>query len=65
MVERLIQYVRSHYGLMIGELTSKRAIRACKQGSVALIRGRDALSGFPAKITLSALEVRHAITERK
>ncbi|MGE5597934.1 MAG: rod shape-determining protein [Bacteroidota bacterium] len=69
MTESIIQYVKRHYNMMIGERTAeevKRSIGAaypCGQEENYEVRGRDLLTGLPKTIVLGSHEVLEALAE--
>lgn len=64
MAEQLILHLRERYHLIIAEITAQQAIRDCTMSMVVEVCGRDAVSGLPAKVKLSAQEIRNAISRR-
>lgn len=69
MDEALIQYMKKHYSLLLGERTAERikvsigsAYPAAGEPD-AEIRGRDLVSGLPRTILVSAEEIREALDE--
>lgn len=70
MDEAIIQYVKRVYNLMIGERTAEdvkmaigSAIAVTGQEEELEVRGRDLLTGLPKSLSLSAREVRQALSE--
>lgn len=69
MDEALIQYIRRHYNLLIGERTAeeiKKQIGTACPLEVELsmeIRGRDLVTGLPKTVTITSEEVREAFAE--
>lgn len=69
MTESIIQYVKRHYNLMIGERTAedvKRSIGSAYPSGEEEhyeVRGRDLLTGLPKTINLSSHEVLEALAE--
>jgi len=69
--EAIIRYMRRQFNLAIGEQTAedvKKSIGACRVEAEAdnrtmEIRGRDLVQGLPRQITVSSLDVAHAIEE--
>lgn len=68
--EAIIEWVRKHYNLLIGEYTAEKtkiligkAANFVKQNKEMLIRGRDLVSGLPKEIKISSAEVAAAIEE--
>ncbi len=65
----LIEYLKTHYNLLIGRLTAENII--LQYGSVlpledeqtTAVQGRDMSSGYPNKATFTATEVRLAIND--
>jgi actin-like ATPase involved in cell morphogenesis len=55
--EKLIDYVRARYGLIIAELSAEKAITLCASTPMVSIRGRDATSGLPRESLLRAEEI--------
>ncbi|HEY8394835.1 MAG TPA: rod shape-determining protein [Thermaerobacter sp.] len=69
MDEAIVNYVKRHYNLLIGERTAeevKIAIGSAypmeDEGSVE-IRGRDLVTGLPKTIEVTAAEIREALSE--
>ncbi len=69
MDDSLIQYMKKHYSLLLGERTAERikvsigsAYPAAEEPD-AEIRGRDLVSGLPRTILVSAEEIREALDE--
>ncbi|HKM16700.1 MAG: rod shape-determining protein [Firmicutes bacterium] len=69
MDDAIIQHIRRHYNLLIGERTAetiKKTIgTACPQEmeSSLEVRGRDLVTGLPKTITITSEEVREALAE--
>ena len=69
MDESLIQHIRRHYNLLIGERTAeeiKKTIGTACPLEVELsmeIRGRDLVTGLPKTVTITSEEVREALAE--
>lgn len=69
MDEAIIQYVKRSYNMMIGERTAEQV--KITMGSAITppenqtfeVRGRDMVTGLPKTLTLSAVEVQHALSE--
>lgn len=69
MDEAIIQYVKRSYNMMIGERTAEQV--KITMGSAITppenqtfeVRGRDMVTGLPKTLTLSAIEVQHALSE--
>lgn len=69
MDDAIIQYIKKNYNLMIGERTAETL--KMEIGSAAIIdnmesmdiRGRDLLTGLPKTISISAEEIRKALSE--
>lgn len=67
--QAIIQYMRSHHRMLIGELTAERIKRtlACaslpKEEKSMLVPGRDSLHGLPCTQTVSASYIMEAISE--
>jgi rod shape-determining protein MreB len=69
MNDAIIQYIKRHYNLMIGELTAVDI--KCEIGSAfpfgkeisREVRGRDLLTGLPKVIQISSKEIMEALTE--
>lgn len=69
MTESIIQYVKRHYNMMIGERTAEEV--KCTIGSAYPdgreehyeVRGRDLLTGLPKTISLHSHEVMEALAE--
>ncbi|MDU4961938.1 MAG: rod shape-determining protein [Sporomusaceae bacterium] len=67
--EAIIQYVKRGYNMMIGERTAEQV--KITMGSAITppdnqtfeVRGRDMVTGLPKTLTLSAVEVQHALSE--
>jgi len=69
MDESIVNYVKRHYNLLIGERTAEQvkmeigsAVEGVQDGNVD-VRGRDLVSGLPQTIQLAADEVREALSE--
>ncbi|RAZ66031.1 rod-share determining protein MreBH [Planococcus maitriensis] len=69
MDEDIIQYVRKHYNLLIGEKTAETIKKEIGYAPIPHepkkmnIRGRDVLSGLPKTIELSSDEMQKALNE--
>src|SRR5690625_2784146 len=68
MDEAIIQYIRKHYNLMIGERTAESIKMDIGSAIEALeetmdIRGRDLLTGLPKTITITAEEIASSIQD--
>ncbi len=69
MDEAIVNYVKRHYNMLIGERTAeeiKIAIGSAypvNDGESLEVRGRDLVTGLPKTLTLSAAEVRQALAE--
>ena len=69
MDDSIIQYIRRHYNLLIGERTAeiiKKTIgTACPQETESSqeVRGRDLVTGLPKTITITSEQVREALAE--
>lgn len=69
MDEAIVDYVKRHHGLLIGESTAERikmtigSAEALDEPAVLEVKGRDLVSGLPKRITLSDKEIRAAIQE--
>ena len=69
MDDAIIQHIRRHYNLLIGERTAetiKKTIgTACPQETESSleVRGRDLVTGLPKSITITSEEVREALAE--
>ncbi len=69
MDEKIIQYMRSNYNLLIGERTAEEI--KCRIGSANPLKeelkmtakGRDLIAGIPKAVEISSEEVREALTE--
>src|SRR5699024_2574340 len=63
MDEAIIQYVRKHYNLMIGERSAESIKMDVGSASEAVedkemeIRGRDLVTGLPKTVTINAKEI--------
>jgi actin-like ATPase involved in cell morphogenesis len=60
-MEELIQYIRAKYDFMISEIAPGSAIRRAKRGGIVELKGRDAVTGLPKTLTLTAAEVISAL----
>lgn len=68
--EDIINYMRTRYGMLIGERTAEEAkieIGSAypvgeKDDMATVIRGRDLLNGLPKSLKVSAAEIREALT---
>ncbi len=69
MDEALVQYIKKHYNVMIGERTAEEVkteiATAYAEGEKVEkeVRGRDLVSGLPRNLNISTEEVRNAIKE--
>ncbi len=68
MDEAIVFYVKKNYSLLIGERTAEEVKIAIGSAypmgeSVMEIRGRDLVTGLPKTLSLSSVEVRHALAE--
>ncbi len=69
MDESIIQYIKSHYNMLIGERTAEeikmRIGSAYSNGQTKTheIKGRDLVSGIPKVLVLSDEEIREALSE--
>lgn len=69
MDDSLIQHIRRHYNLLIGERTAENIKKtigtACSQEEEKSmeIRGRDLVTGLPKTVTITSEEVRNALSE--
>ncbi|MFC4711276.1 rod-share determining protein MreBH [Planococcus dechangensis] len=69
MDEDILQYVRKHYNLLIGEKTAEAIKKEIGYAPISHepkmmnIRGRDVLSGLPKTIELSSVEMQKALNE--
>ncbi|GBD40691.1 Rod shape-determining protein MreB [bacterium HR39] len=71
MDEAIINYVRRHHNLLIGEATAERIKRtigsACLPedgvGEVMTIKGRDLMNGVPKEITVTQRQIAEALAE--
>jgi len=68
MDEAIVIYVKKNYSLLIGERTAEEVKitigSAYPMGEhVMEVRGRDLVTGLPKTLTLSSVEVRHALAE--
>ncbi|SDL95842.1 rod shape-determining protein [Halarsenatibacter silvermanii] len=69
MDEALVQYIKKHYNVMIGERTAEEVkteiATAYAEGEKIEkeVRGRDLVSGLPRNLNISTEEVRNAIKE--
>jgi len=69
MDDAIIQYIRRHYNLLIGERTAeiiKKTIgTACPQETESSleVRGRDLVTGLPKTISITSEQVREALAE--
>jgi rod shape-determining protein MreB len=69
MDEKIIQYMRSNYNLLIGERTAEEI--KCRIGSASPLKeelkmtakGRDLIAGIPKAVEISSQEVRDALAE--
>ncbi|MDP2361094.1 MAG: rod shape-determining protein [bacterium] len=69
MDEKIIQYMRSNYNLLIGERTAEEI--KCRIGSAYPLKdelkmtakGRDLIAGIPKAVEISSQEVREALAE--
>ncbi|WP_309866889.1 rod shape-determining protein [Desmospora profundinema] len=65
----IIQYIKRHYNLMIGERTAenlKLEIGSAKvedEGITREIRGRDLISGLPKTIKITSMEIAEALSD--
>ncbi|MCL4366201.1 rod shape-determining protein [Patescibacteria group bacterium] len=68
--EEIINYMRTRYGLLIGERTAEEVKMeigsayplGSKEDMVTVIRGRDLSNGLPKSLRVSAAEIREALT---
>ena len=67
--EAIISYMRTRYGLLIGEKTAEEvkieigsAYQFEKDSAVVVIRGRDLATGLPKSLKITAAEIREALT---
>lgn len=59
MVDNLLEFLREKHGLLVAEVTGESALQRLASGEPVLtIRGRDAESGLPKTITVTASELR-------
>lgn len=69
MDEAIINYVKKHYNLMIGERTAEETKKAIGSAYIMPteqrieVRGRDLVSGLPKTLELTSTEVREALAE--
>ena len=69
MDEDILQYVRKHYNLLIGEKTAEAIKKEIGYAPITHepklmnVRGRDVLSGLPKTIELSSVEMQKALSE--
>jgi len=69
MDDAIIQHIRRHYNLLIGERTAediKKAIGTAlpiKDDASMDVRGRDLVTGLPKTVTITAAEIREALAE--
>jgi rod shape-determining protein MreB len=70
MDEAIMQYVRKHYNLLIGErqaevvkLALGSAWKTDRPSSATEVKGRDMIDGVPKTVTISEEEVREALRE--
>ncbi|MDP2857108.1 MAG: rod shape-determining protein, partial [Bacillota bacterium] len=69
MDEAIVNYVKRSYNLMIGERTSEDikiqvgSAYALNDGETMDVKGRDLVTGLPKTITITAEEVRKALSE--
>lgn len=69
MNEVILQYVRKHYSLMIGERTAEEikinigCAYPIPEVRVHAVSGRDLVTGLPKSITVDSEEIRRAISE--
>ena len=71
MDESIINYLRRHHNLLVGESTAERiktSIGTARvpddaRGSSMMIRGRDILNGIPKEIEITQLHVAEALSE--
>lgn len=69
MDDSIIQHIRRHYNLLIGERTSENIKQkigmACEpeEEKTMEIRGRDLVTGLPKTVTITSEEVRGALAE--
>ncbi|WP_050613999.1 rod-share determining protein MreBH [Bacillus testis] len=65
----IVQHVRKHYNLLIGERTAEQVKMEIgyalidHEESTMEVRGRDLVTGLPKTITLSSLEIQEAMKE--
>ena len=69
MDEEIINYMRTRYGMLIGERTAEEvkieigsAFPLNKDEGATVIRGRDLATGLPKSIKVTASEIREALT---
>lgn len=68
MNKNIINYVRDHFNVLLGEITAedaKKAIGSAHEKDATqemVVRGRDLLSGLPREITINSNHIREAIT---
>ena len=71
MDESIINYLRRHHNLLVGESTAERiktSIGTARapddgRGSSMMIRGRDILNGIPKEIEITQLHIAEALSE--
>jgi rod shape-determining protein MreB len=69
MDESIVNHMRRHHGLLIGELTAERI--KCTIGSAwpmeqelsMEVKGRDSITGLPRKVSITSIEIREALAE--
>ena len=62
MNERLIDYLRNNYGLIVGELSAEIAIQRASAGLPVVLKGRDTVTGLPRELQLAAQMILDALT---
>ncbi|ASN06909.1 rod-share determining protein MreBH [Virgibacillus necropolis] len=69
MDEEIIQYIRKHYNILIGERTAENIkieigyANADHKEDTMEVRGRDMVTGLPKTITVSSTEIHSALKE--
>ncbi|WP_033542328.1 rod-share determining protein MreBH [Planococcus sp. CAU13] len=69
MDEDIIQYVRKHYNVLIGEITAEKIKKEIGYALIPHkavtmeIRGRDIMTGLPKTVTLTSTEIQETLKE--
>lgn len=69
MSEAIVQYLRKHFNILIGENTAEEikltigSARATGPEEIIEVTGRDLIAGLPRAVTISSAEVRDALRE--